>query len=113
MQGAEGFIWIPCRWNEGQQGIRPQNLNSLCTAFLKEKRKASKGMRVTEYPTEMHCAFLLQVTVMVCIAEQRLSNLTFMNSSILGFTQEKTWKLSSGNVVSTERMLLELRKMDS
>lgn len=30
---------------------------------------------------------------MVCIAEQSLSNLTFMNSSVLGFTWGTVWKV--------------------
>lgn len=50
-------------------------------------------MRVTDSLTKRHCIFLLQVTAMVCITEQSLSNLTFMNSSFLGCRRKLAWKL--------------------
>lgn len=38
---------------------------------------------------------------MVCIAEQSLSNLTFMNSSILGFTWGTVWKVGGERKASS------------
>ena len=69
IDGVTEGHWEIQQWSKISQQAENGAADGSQVSCPESEERASKGMRVTEYPTEKYCIFFLWVIAMVCIVK--------------------------------------------